>query len=149
MAVITLAEAKVFLQISGTDKDALITALIPEVEAFMREYCNVNFTDPWHAGMKLIASQMIGYNMAEMSGGGNSIGLESESQGDYSYSRGTGNGSESYPVSITKKLDKYKVSRTHFGQYLTNTNDKRGLTLGQLADDKFVNSVEGVPYADQ
>lgn len=126
MAVITLSEVKVFLQIGDTSKDALITALIPQVEEAIKEYCNVAFVDPWPVGLKLPAALMIGHDMAAMSGGGTSIGLQSESQGDYSYSRGTGtNGANqgSYPDVVLKRLDPYKVSRVHFSTVQTQPRD--------------------------
>jgi hypothetical protein len=48
MAVITLAEYKTLNGITSTDatRDARITALIPEVEAYIVEYCNNAFTNP-------------------------------------------------------------------------------------------------------
>jgi hypothetical protein len=146
MAVITLAEAKVFLQITDTSRDALITALIPEIEAHIKEYCNVDFADPWPAGLKLISSKMIGYTMAETAGGGSSVGLQSERQGEYAYTRGTTDGA--YPVSILNSLDKYKVSRVHFSTVQTQPRDRRGMTDSQLANDLYVNNVDGVPYED-
>lgn len=48
MAVITLAEYKTFNGITSTDatRDARISALIPEIEAYIVEYCNNAFTNP-------------------------------------------------------------------------------------------------------
>lgn len=152
MAVITLAEAKVFLQITGTTKDALITALIPEIEGHIIAYCNTDFyntADPpvqvWPSGIKLTASQMIGYNMTTMSGGGGAIGLQSETQGGYSYSRGQNSSGMAYPDSIVKSLDKYKITRASFSSKMSQNNDRRGMTSESLAQGKYFDDVAGRP----
>lgn len=158
MAVISLEYAKTLLQISGTTKDLLIEMLIPIVEDNIKEYCNDDFLDDstppveaWPAGMKLSAAQMIGYSMSIMSGGGNSIGMESESQGEYSYTRETPAGSAGvgeYPASVLASLNKWRKSRIHFGSVREQSRDRRGLTLPQLAADKYVPGVDGGPYED-
>jgi hypothetical protein len=150
-AIITTDEVKVFLQISDTSKDDLIDALIPEIEANIKEYCNTDFTLGWPSGMKIIASKMIGYTMAEMSGGGASIGLQSESQGGYSYTRNTSSmkSEGEYPQSILSALDKWKVSRFQFGSKMTQARDKRGLSLESLASDRQRYSVENELYLNE
>lgn len=150
MAIITLAEVKVFLQISGTSKDALITALTPEIEGFIKEYCNDDFmssdavpVEEWPAGIKLPAAQMIGHSMAEMSGGGASIGLTSEDQGEYSYTRGETTGS--YPPGILAKLNQWRKVRTHFGSYMQQPRDFRGLTTEDIAEGESREGADGIP----
>jgi hypothetical protein len=145
MSVISLDEVKTLLQISGTSKDALIEVLIPEIEQHWINYCNVSFADPWPAGMKITSSKMIGYQMAQMKGAAASVGKQSESQGEYSYTRGTGT-SGLYPAEILKDMDLFKVARVHFAQKQQQNQDRRGMTVSQLANDKYYDGVNGVPY---
>jgi hypothetical protein len=48
MAIITLAGYKVLMGITDTDatRDARISAMIPQIEAFIVSYCNNDFTNP-------------------------------------------------------------------------------------------------------
>jgi hypothetical protein len=48
MSLITLSEAKTLLQISGNDKDALITMLIPAVRDFLVDYTHNRFLTERH-----------------------------------------------------------------------------------------------------
>jgi len=43
MAIVTTAEVKTLLQISGTSQDTLIDTLIPLVQDYVLAYCNTNF----------------------------------------------------------------------------------------------------------
>lgn len=147
MAVITLAEVKTFLQITGTDKDTLIEALIPQAEAIITNYCNKDYSADWPVGMKIPASMIIGDLMGAMAGGGASVGMKSESQGGYSYTRD--GGTVGLSASTSMLLDPYKVTRAHFSTIQTQPRDRRGMTNGQLAEDKYVDNVDGVPYANQ
>ena len=158
MAIIDVDTVKVFLQIPSTNttKDDLIEALIPEIQGDIIEYTNNDFVDPdtslvvWPAGIKLIASRMIGYSMAEMAGGGGSIGLQSESQGGYSYTRSSGQADGEYPATILKSLDKWKYARTLFSTIQSQSRDRRNRNEHELAEDEyFVGGVDGVPYANQ
>lgn len=148
MAVVSLADVKTLLQITGTEKDPLITLLIPKIEAFIRKECRVDFQDPWPDGLDLVASQMIGFQMSQMSGGGGSIGLQSESQGEYSYTRGSGGANGAYPDSIMKSLWQWKVTGVRFAQKAEVSRDRRNLTIGSLAEGNYVRGVEGVIIAD-
>jgi hypothetical protein len=147
-AVITTDEVKIFLQITDTSKDDLIDALIPIVQDNIIEYCNDDFTtnsvQSFPVGLKLVASQMIGYDMSIMSGGGGSIGMQSESQGEYSYSRYSSNSgiAGEYPASILASLNKWRKTRIHFGSVMQSSRDRRGLTIKQLADNKYIAGVE-------
>lgn len=157
MAVITVSEVKTLLQISDSSKDALITALIPMVQDEVIEYCNYGFgtdLDPvaedWPSGIKIPVAKMIGYNMAQMSGGGASIGLQSETQGGYSYQREGSNGSGSqvsggYPPSIYTSLDKWRRVSVKNPQKLTQFRDRRLLTLQQIASGGARYFVPGQP----
>lgn len=147
MAVITLEDAKVLLQITGTSKDDLIELLIPRIEAFIRKECNQAFTT-WPDGIDLVAAQMIGFQMSQMAGGGGSIGLQSESQGEYSYTRGQGGANGAYPDSIMKALSQWKITRVHFGTVRQQNMDRRGMELAQLAADEYADGVAGEKYED-
>lgn len=159
MAIIDVDTVKVFLQIPATNtaKDDLIEALIPEIQGDIIEWCNNDFVDPdtklvvWPAGIKLPAAMMIGYAMSEMAGGGSSIGLQSESQGGYSYTRSSGQNTDGeYPESILKKLEKWKYARALFSTVQSQSRDSRGLNEHELAEDEYLQGgVDGVPYANQ
>jgi hypothetical protein len=145
MAIITRAEVKGFLQIKDSSKDDLIDALIPEIQGDIVAYCNNSFmdsngADAWPVGIKIPAAMMVGYTMTEMAGG-TSVGLKSESQGDYSYTKDTTTGA--YPDSILKKLDKWRIVRAHFGSKMQQNYDRRGMTPKQLAEDQVVNGIDG------
>lgn len=136
MAIITLSEVKTFLQISGTTKDALITALIPEIQGDIVEECNNTFLDSegaeaWPAGIKVVAAMMIGEAMASMSGGGQSIGLKSESQGGYSYTKDSSGGG--YADSTLNRLKKWKIARVGYGRTENVYRDRRGFSERLLA----------------
>ena len=140
MAVITTDEVKVFLQISDTSKDDLIDALIPVVEADITQECNQLPTD---VGIKIPASMMIGYLMNKWQSGGKSLGISSESQGEYSYVNTSEFGNNTgYPASITGMLKKYKIARVHFGSVMQTSRDRRGFTPAQLASDLYIAGVE-------
>lgn len=138
MAVITLDEVKTFLQITGTAKDDLIEALIPQAEAIITNWCNKDYSPDWGVGFKIPAAMIMSDLMNSIASGG----LKSESQGEYSYTR---DGSVGLSSSITMLLAPYKVARAHIGQPLTQSNDRRGMTLTQLARDKRYLEVEGLP----
>lgn len=146
MAVITTDEVKVFLQISDTSKDDLIDALIPVIQDNIIEYCNDDFTvnsvQTFPTGMKLPAAQMIGHDMAIMSGGGGSIGMQSESQGEYSYTRSNQGSVGEYPQSILASLNKWKKTRIHSGSVMQLSRDRRRLTIKQLADNNYIAGIE-------
>jgi len=152
MAVITKTEAKAFLGITDTSKDSIINILIPEIQGQIEEYCNTDFLDDngvevWPAGIKLTASKMIGFNITELSGAAGSIGMQSESQGGYSYTKAA-TGNQDYPLSILSSLDKWRVARVHFGSLQTQSRDRRGESIESLAKDKYLDGIDGVPYAD-
>jgi len=144
MAVITTDEVKVFLQISDASKDDLIDALIPVAQDNIIEYCNDTFSTGFPAGMKIYAAQMIGYDMALMSGGGSSIGMQSEDQGEYSYDRGSASSGQTgeYPASVLAGLNKWRKTRVHFGSIMQSSRDRRGMTPAQLAKDEYVPGVD-------
>ena len=132
MAVITLTEAKVLLQITGITQDALITALIPIVEDDIREYTNQDFQDApttpsWQAWMKLPVSRMIGYNLNKNAGNG----LQSESIGTYSYTKSAMTGA--YPAEIMKSFDKVKVARLTQAKIKGQYRDLRGMNEEQIS----------------
>jgi uncharacterized repeat protein (TIGR02543 family) len=135
-------EVKTLLQITGTTKDDLIAMLIPIVQDDIILYTNNLFADEdgvsdWPQGIKLPAAEMIGYQMAVMSGGGASIGMQSESQGGYSYSRGSGpevKGESGYPVSIEKKLNKWRLVKVVYTQILTQYRERRLQRAEALAE---------------
>lgn len=143
MPVITVDEVKTFLQISGSSKDALITALIPEIEDDLRVTCNRTFLDSegaeaWPDGLKLTVSDMIGFRMDK------GRDLKSESQGGYSYTK-QDIGSSGYPVTIEKKLAKFTFVSFKMAQPVSAFRDRRGMTLEDLSEGKVWNGIEGMP----
>lgn len=142
MALITVDEVKTFLQISGTSKDDLIEALIPEIEDELRSACNRTFLDStgaeaWESGMKLLASDMIAFRMDK------SRDLKSESQGGYSYTR-QDIGASGYPVTIEKKIARYTFVSGKFAQPTSAFRDRRGMSLEDLSKGKVWNGLEGM-----
>jgi len=114
MAITTLSEVKTLLSITDTDRDALIEALIPEVEADYLIIRNWPFdTDDLDAtvypdGSALVAAQMIGFHLhSAMKTGG---AFSSESIGSYSYSRAD-DGGLGYPKAIIARIKRYVSSR--------------------------------------
>lgn len=143
MAVITLSEVKTFLQITSTSKDALITALIPEIEDELKTICNRTFLDSegaeaWPDGLKLTVSDMIGFRMDK------SRDLKSESQGGYSYTK-QDIGSSGYPIGIEKKLAKFTFASGKYAQKTQAFRDRRGIPLEDLEEGKAIPGFEGIP----
>lgn len=153
MAIINLETVKVLLQISGTSKDELIETLIPMVQDDVITYCRNTFEDEdgitvWPAGIKIVAARMIGEQMAEMSGGGVSIGMESETQGGYSYTRGTGveaKGQSGYSTKTEGMLNKWRLVGVQFAQKMQQYRDRRGLNEQEIAKGYASHGTEGFP----
>lgn len=110
MAIITLERAKLFNQITTSTKDALIDALIPQVEGDFLLIRNKAFDEDsndeveYPEGSELIAAQMIGYLL---SAAGRS-GLSSERIGDYAYTAQTGADMVmGYPKAIVGRIERY------------------------------------------
>jgi hypothetical protein len=144
MALLDVDTVKLFLSITGTAKDDLIEALIPQAEAIINAECNTSYTDDWPIALKVPGAMIIAYLMNNIG----KAGVQSESQGDYSYTMATvaqGN----LPPSIAALLTPWKQARVHFAQKTTKANDRRGLTVQDLADGKVRLEVEGIPYEDQ
>lgn len=102
MAIIALIEVKTLLNLTDNSKDALISLLIPEVEADYLRIRGAAFdTDDEGATVypdssKLTAARMIGHILT------NNYGTSSESIGNYSYSLEETN--KGYPKSITGSI---------------------------------------------
>jgi len=110
MAIITLENAKVFLGITGTAKDAQINMLIPAVE---NDYLLIrglawntdSNDDPvvdYPENSQVIAAQMIGYQLANLS-----PGMKSEKIGTYSYNRDE-QIIDGYPKSIVNRIERFQ-----------------------------------------
>jgi hypothetical protein len=139
MAVITLNEIKLLLGIADTSKDALITALIPMVEADIIEYTNRQWTDGpdepiWPIWMKPAAARMINWLMSAQSFNG----LTSESIGTYSYTKAQDVGG--YPIGLWAPFDKVKMARMGSGQKRGQFRDARGLDIYDLQRDRIENT---------
>lgn len=154
MAIIDVDTTKTLLQISGTTKDDLIEMLIPMIQDDVITYCRNTFEDAdgvvtWPSGIQIVAARMIGEQMAETAGGGASIGLTSESQGGYSYSRGSdtsaSQGRSGYSLRTEKMLDKWKQVGGVFAQKMQAYRDRRGIDGEDLAEGKAIHGQEGVP----
>ena len=98
--IVTRETVKTILQITDTSQDALIDVLIPLVEEDYLNIRNLPFdTDEfgdiiYPKGAGLHAALMVGYHLQAARNAG---GMQSESLGDYSYTRGMGN---DYPVQV-------------------------------------------------
>jgi hypothetical protein len=81
---------------------------------------------------------MISYNL-DPSG----VGLKSESQGGYSYTKAdTING---YPADLVKAFESVTVVRPVYGQKLSAYNDKRGMTAAQVIKAPVTDYEPGLP----
>ena len=114
--IITRDNTKVYLQISGTAKDSLIDALIPQIEAdyllIRNKEFDVDSNDyvDYPDGSELIAAQMIGYQMSLLANQGGGLDMQSERIGDYSYTRKAGGKVEyinGYPRSIVGRIERF------------------------------------------
>lgn len=133
---ITLQQYKDLTGLTGTAKDAQITALIPVIVADFTAFCNVAPPD----GSILVQAQMISYLLATLGGAGN----KSESIEGYSYTKEE-TGTSGYPASIEGGLEKYVVMTPKYAQKLTQFRDRRELTLEQLANGAFAYGAAGEP----
>lgn len=151
--VITPTEVKTLLQISGTSKDSLIGMLIPIVQDDLITYCRNTFEDAdgitvWPSGVKMVVARMIGEQMAETDGGGASIGLESETQGGYSYRRNSGTaqkGQSGYSMRTEAMMNKWKLVGVQFAQKMQQYRDRRGLDAEAIAEGYASHGTEGFP----
>lgn len=112
MAIVELAEVKALLNISGTDNDTYISAMIPEVQGMIKSYCKTDFLDDdgeedFPSGLKLITSKIIKQELDSLS----NDGVQSISLGDYSESR---NDTTQFSDSIKQMLDKYVVKKVTY-----------------------------------
>lgn len=108
MAIVTREQVKTFLQIEGSDKDDLIDALIPEVESDYERIRNIPFDEidgdvTYPKGSALTAALMVGYLLQAPRVSG---GLDSESLGDYSYSR-SDVGRDGYPAQVISSIRRF------------------------------------------
>lgn len=108
--IATREQVKTFLQITGTEQDDLIDALLPVVEADYEHIRNASFdvdeeTEDivYPEGSAYTAALMVGYALNSQRV---SSGLQSESLGDYSYTRADSAG-DSYPEAITGRIRRF------------------------------------------
>ena len=106
--IVTREQVKLILQIAGDEQDALIDTLIPLVEEDYEEIRNLPFEVDDYGdilfpkGAELTAALMVGYHLQAAR---NASGMESESLGDYSYSRGQM--AADYPHTIVGRIRRY------------------------------------------
>ncbi len=147
MAVITLSEYKTLAGITGTDKDAQITALIPLVEDDIIAICNYDFgqgtvDEDFPDGMKLYASQMITFQIANA---GKVATMQSESVDGYSYTRAAV-GSSGYPATIESGIaSKWRRASFKATQAATVFRDRRGQSLMNISEGSPTYSYPGIP----
>ena len=110
MAITSIQNVKAVLGITDTERDVVISMLIPLVEQAYLEIRNRAFeTDEntgaiiYPAGSELTAIEMIGYELGKR---GRTTGMKSESLGDYSYTKDDPSGG-GYPVSIIQKIRRF------------------------------------------
>ena len=143
MAVITSDTCKTLLGITTTSQDDLIDLLIPMVQDEIVEECNYAFLDSdgnedWPSGVTLIAAKMVGYRLTDSQ----SIGMKSESQGGYSYTKeSTSKGG--YPDSIIGGLAKYRRVSTIFSSKIQQYRDRRGMSVKTIAEGESYSGQEG------
>jgi len=146
MASITRDEVKALLRITDSASDDLIDTLIPIVEDDIKAITGQEWTDApgvpsWKAWMKLPIARMIGYSLTP-----DVNGMKSESQGDYSYTKGdTTNG---YPNDLIKPFDKVTVASVKYSSITSKSNDRRGYSVHQLNTMPAIDGVDGVKYED-
>lgn len=109
MAFLTLSECKTILQISNTDYDTFISAVLPMIQDDVETWCNIS---EFPEGLKPICAMMVNYLLDK-----NITGKQSESIGTYSYTMGLA--TNGYPDVIYNGLRKYKLTR--FGRGTVNT----------------------------
>lgn len=111
--ILTTADCKTLLGITGTDKDAQIAALLPLVTSDIKLICNNDFlvddVETYPSALKIYGAKMVGYHLNTIAGGG----FQSETQGGYSYTKPQGGGS--YPQDIIGGLMKWKMLETASG----------------------------------
>lgn len=116
MAIISVSEVKAFLGITDSSKDDMITLLIPEVEAFVKGYCNDTMTDAdgnasYPAGIKRPVSELLRYDLFYRATG---VGLDSEKLGDYS-ANFTNEVESGYPIKALHLLSSFvRLSKVNF-----------------------------------
>lgn len=81
MPIITREEVKAFLDISTSEQDTKIDLLIPEVEAFVKTWCNDPMTEEYPEGIKRPVSELLRFDLFYRNKG---TGTNSETLGDYS-----------------------------------------------------------------
>jgi len=145
MAVITLAEYKTLRGITDTTQDALISTFIPLVQDDIVQACNYSFgfdtdAEDFPASLKLIAAQMITYQMSAQKG---SSVYQSENIEGYSYTRAAVGGS-GYPETIEKALSKHRRARTIITQVQTQYRDRRQFTPSMLSEAPAEYNIPGV-----
>jgi hypothetical protein len=104
--IITIAEVKTLLQITGDSKDALITMLIPIVESDLLTHLHNDFAehDGYPPALKGYLADMIGYRAKKDHGV-----VLSETVSRYSVTYGGANDFiDGYPGSIMKGLNKWR-----------------------------------------
>ncbi len=136
MAFLTLSEYKALAQISGTAQDALITAILPLVEADIQDFCNRDFAEGWPNAVKIYAAKMVSYQIATLEQGA-ANDLQSESQGGYSYTKaGSSEMYLGYPVGVIGGLRRWRFVSTKEGNILTQWRDQRWNSLHELVRGK-------------
>ena len=105
MPITTLQKVKNSLQISGTNKDAAIAELIPQVEDWIRGYCNNDYktddgADNFPKDYESIAIEMIANDLNKLS----KSGIQSEGLSRYNVQYVAGVTSQRYPQSVTRRL---------------------------------------------
>ncbi|MEO7904636.1 MAG: phage head-tail connector protein [Candidatus Saccharimonadales bacterium] len=101
LAITTLEEVKATLNLRGNDKDEQISALIVQVEDWIKGYTNQvipNSGGFYPHGYEKIAIEMIGYDLNTI----NKQGVQSESLSRHSITYAAAE--SNYPVAITKGL---------------------------------------------
>ena len=103
-SIITKAEVKTLLQITGDSKDDLIEMLIPIVESDLLEYLNNDFDEDYPEGLKGYLASMIGYKAKKDHGV-----VLSETVSRYSVTYGSGaEFIAGYPATIMSGLSKWR-----------------------------------------
>lgn len=100
MAITTIDNIKAVLQIEDTSKDLTISAMIPMIEEFVKDYCNNDFIDGFPKGLELSAIRMIAFNLFVKPG------ITKQAIGDVEVDY-----EPTYPADILSNLNKYRKMR--------------------------------------
>lgn len=108
LSITSISKVKTILQINDNSKDAIISELIPLIEADYQNIRNKPFdTDSENKVVYPMGSERVAIKMIQYILQNNSPNVSSEKLGDYSISYDNSNSSHGYPQSIIDSIKRY------------------------------------------